>query len=48
MIEFAIEVLTKLYIELSFEEKNTGKKIYVKKTEIYKDLIKFLKTLKNS
>ena len=37
--EFIIEKLTKLLIEQEFEDKNKGRKTYVKKTQCYKNLI---------
>ena len=43
MNEFIIEKLTTLLIELDLKEKETGKEIYVRKTQCYKDLIKFFK-----
>lgn len=43
MIEYLIELLTKKLIELDFDEKQNGSNIYVKKTECYRSLIKFLK-----
>lgn len=53
MLDEIIEELTKLLIEEDFKEKQTGKASYVKKTRVYKDLIKFFKeigqnTYKNS
>ena len=43
MIDFVIEKLTELLIELDFKEKETGEIVYVKKSRAYKDLIKLLK-----
>lgn len=47
MIDFMIEKLTCLLIKQDMEEKINGTNIYVKKTEIYRDLIKLLKEIKN-
>lgn len=41
--EFVIEKLTELLIKNSFEEKKIGKKIYIRKEQCYKDLIKLIK-----
>lgn len=46
MIDYAIEVLTKLYIEQNFKDKQKGKYTYVKKSRAYKDLIDLLKEVK--
>ena len=46
MIEYAIEVLTRLYIEQDFKDKQKGKCTYVKKSRAYKDLIDLLKEVK--
>lgn len=46
MIDYAIEVLTKLYIEQDFKDKQKGKDTYVKKSRAYKDLIDLLKEVK--
>lgn len=46
MIEYAIEVLTRLYIEQCFKDKQKGKDTYVKKTTVYKNLIDLLKEVK--
>lgn len=43
MNDFIIKKLTELLIKQSFEDKSKGKESYVKKTTIYKDLIKFFK-----
>ena len=45
MYDDIIDVLTKLLIKQDFKEKQTGKVTYVKKTRIYKDLIKFFKEM---
>ena len=45
MKELLIEEFTKLLIKQSVEDKNKGKETYVKKTRVYKDLIKFIKRL---
>ena len=47
MIDYAIEVLTRLYIEQDFEDKQKGKCTYVKKSVVYKDLIRLLKEMEN-
>lgn len=41
--EFIINKLTELLLKEEFEERKNKKKIYVKKTQCYKDLIKFFK-----
>lgn len=46
MIDYAIEVLTRLYIEQNFKDKQKGKCTYVKKSRAYKDLIDLLKEVK--
>jgi len=46
MIDFIIEKLTELLIKQDFEDKKKNKITYVKKTEVYKDLIKLLKECK--
>ena len=46
LIDYAIEVLTRLLIEQNFKEKKTGKTTYVKKKRAYKDLIKLLEDIK--
>ena len=43
--EEAINVLTKLLIKTDFYEKEKQVDVYVKKTRIYKDLIKMFKEL---
>ena len=43
MRDIIIEELTKLLIKQDLEDKKKGKTTYVKKTDCYKDLIKFLK-----
>lgn len=43
MNEYIIEKLTDLLIKQDLEDKKKGKDTYVKKTRIYKDLIKFFK-----
>ncbi len=43
MKEYIIEKLTKLLIKTSIEDKKKGTDTYVKKTRVYKDIIKFLK-----
>ena len=41
--QLAIYKLTELLIKTEFEEKQTGKVVYVKKSQAYKDLIKLIK-----
>lgn len=41
--EEIIDKLTRLLIEQDFKDKQKGKTTYVKKTRIYKDLIKYFK-----
>lgn len=41
--ENAIDILTKLLIQTDFYEKEKQVDVYVKKTRIYKDLIKLFK-----
>lgn len=43
MIDYVIEKLTELYVKQNFIDKQKGKDTYVKKTRVYKDLIKLLK-----
>ena len=43
MKEYIIEKLTELLIKTDIEDKKKGTDTYVKKTRIYKDLIKFFK-----
>lgn len=43
MKEEAINKLTELLIKQDFIDKKKGKGTYVKKTRIYRDLIKFIK-----
>lgn len=45
-IDFVIKKLTELQIKSDFEDKQRKKIRYVKKTQAYKDLIKFLKEIK--
>lgn len=45
--QYALCKLTELLIKEDFEEKQTGKVIYVKKTQAYKDLIKLIKEVWN-
>ena len=45
-IDFIIGKLTELLIETDFEDKERGKIRYIKKTRVYKDLIKLFKDLK--
>lgn len=45
--QFALYKLTELLIKAKFEEKETGKVIYVKKTQAYKDLINLIKEVWN-
>ena len=41
--QFALYKLTELLIKERFEEKQTGKVVYVKKTQAYQDLINLIK-----
>lgn len=41
--EYIIEKLTKLLIKQTMEDNKKGKETYIKKTRVYKDLIKFFK-----
>lgn len=41
--EEIISKLTELLIKADFEEKVSNRRLYVKKTRVYKDLIKWLK-----
>lgn len=41
--QYALYKLTELLIKAKFEEKKTGKVIYVRKTQAYKDLINLIK-----
>ena len=43
MNDFIISKLTELLINLDLKEKETGKEIYVRKQQCYRDLIKFFK-----
>ena len=43
MSDYIIEKLTGLLIKQDIEDKEKGKTTYVKKTRIYKDLIKLVK-----
>lgn len=45
--QFALYKLTELLIKTKFEEKETGKVIYVKKTQAYQDLINLIKEVWN-
>lgn len=45
--KFAVSKLTELLIKEDFEEKKTGKIIYVKKSQAYRDLIKLIKEVWN-
>lgn len=45
MKEILIEEFTKLLIKQSVEDNTKGKDTYVKKTRVYKDLIKLIKQL---
>ena len=45
--QFALYKLTELLIKAKFEEKETGKVIYVKKTQAYQDLINLIKEVWN-
>lgn len=41
--EYAIEILTKLLIKTDFYEKEKGVEVYIKKKQMYKDLIELFK-----
>lgn len=43
--EYIIEILTKLLIKQDLLDKKKGKTTYIKKTRVYKDLIKLFKEL---
>ncbi len=43
MKDYIIEKLTELLIKQDMEDKQKGKITYVKKTRVYKDLIKLVK-----
>ncbi len=43
MKDYIIEKLTELLIKQDIEDKRKGKPTYVKKTRVYKDLIKLVK-----
>lgn len=43
MKEFIIEKLTELMIKQDFEDKKKNKTTYVKKVEVYRDLINFFR-----
>lgn len=43
MKEYIIQKLTELLIKADIEDKKKGTSTYVKKTRVYKDLIKFFK-----
>ncbi len=45
MIDYAIIKLTELLIKQDIEDKKKGKATYVKKTRVYRDLIKLLKEI---
>ena len=45
--QFALYKLTQLLIKAKFEEKKTGKVLYVKKTQAYQDLINLVKEVWN-
>lgn len=47
MIDFIIDKLNELLIKQEFIDRQKGKQTYVKKTQCYKDLIKFFKNIKN-
>lgn len=47
MNDYIINKLTELLIKQDFQDKKKGKETYVKKTTIYKDLIKFFKNEDN-
>lgn len=45
--QFALLKLTELLIKEQFEEKKSGKVLYVKKTQAYQDLINLVKEVWN-
>lgn len=45
--QFALLKLTELLIKEQFEEKKSGKVLYVKKTQAYQDLINLIKEVWN-
>lgn len=45
--QFALYKLTQLLIKTKFEEKRTGKVVYIKKTQAYQDLINLIKEVWN-
>ena len=45
MLEYTITKLTELLIQQDIEDKKKGKTTYVKKTQVYRDLIKLLKEI---
>ena len=45
MIDYTITKLTELLIQQDIEDKKKGKATYVKKTRVYRDLIKLLKEI---
>lgn len=47
MLQEAIDIFTKLLIKQDFKDRKKGKTTYVKKTRVYKDVIKMLKELNN-
>lgn len=46
VFDFMIEKLTKLLIEQEFKDKDNNRKTYVRKTDCYKNFIKFLKEMR--
>ena len=45
--QFALYKLTELLIKAKFEEKETGKVLYIRKTQAYQDLINLIKEVWN-
>ena len=43
MKDYIIQKLTELLIKTDIEDKTKGKNTYIKKTQVYKDLIKLMK-----
>lgn len=43
--EYIIQKLTNLLIKQTMEDKKKGNDTYIKKTQVYKDLIKFFKEM---
>lgn len=46
-IDFCIDKLTELLLKQHYEDKKTGRQAKITKVNAYRDLIKFLKNIKN-